>query len=205
MIEQALRSFCEAKHRTLIVIGGTFMVGLVLVLPLVDVLREGHDEKEALLAELDSAKQVAAGLEGFEKRVTQKLAELDVFEARTVDDDSLPVLRGKLVDLAKETGCNIRRLSVGAVSSRPWAAGDDPTRPHEAKQNEPKSAFQLEWRPVSISLSGPSTSLRSMLDRVNGSRMLMHAKSFEMYPSSPSRQSLTLDLELWYFTLARRS
>ena len=205
MIEHALRSFCEAKHRTLIVIAGTFMVGLVLVLPLVDVLREGHDEKEALLAELDSARQVAAGLKGFESRVTQKLAELEVLQARTVDDESLPVLRGKLVDLAKETGCNIRRLSVGSMSSRPWAPGDDPIRPHDAKQNETSSAFQLEWRPVSISLSGPSASLRSMLDRVNASGMLMHAKSLEMYPSSPSRQSLTLDLELWYFTLARRS
>jgi hypothetical protein len=43
-----------------------------------------------------------------------------------------------------------------------------------------------------------------MLDRIAASKMLMHAKSIEMYPSSPTRQSLTLDMELWYFTLARR-
>ena len=47
MIEQALRRFCESKHRKLIVIAGTFIVGLVLVMPLVDVLRSGRDEKEA--------------------------------------------------------------------------------------------------------------------------------------------------------------
>jgi hypothetical protein len=34
--------------------------------------------------------------------------------------------------------------------------------------------------------------------------MLMHTKAFDMYPSSPSRQTLTLDMELWYFTLVRR-
>ena len=50
MIEQTLRRFCESKHRKLIVIAGTFVVGLVLVLPLVDVIRAGRDEKEALLA-----------------------------------------------------------------------------------------------------------------------------------------------------------
>ena len=57
---------------------------------------------------------------------------------------------------------------------------------------------------MSISLSGTSASLRSMVERVAASGMLMHAKSFEMYPSSPTRQSLTLDMELWYFTLARK-
>jgi hypothetical protein len=205
MIEQALRTFCEAKHRTLIVIGGTFVVGLVLVLPLVDVYRAGLNEKETLLAELDSAKHVAAGLKGFEGRVSEKLAQLDLLEAGAINDQSLPVLRGKLVDFAKENRCSIRRLSVGAMSSRPWKPGDDPVAPPDARANEANSTFQLEWRPVSISLSGTSGDLRSMLDRISAAKMLMHAKSFEMYPSSPTRQSFTLDLELWYFTLARRS
>jgi hypothetical protein len=204
MIEQALRSFCEARHRMLIVIAGTFMVGLVLVLPLVDVIRAGHDEKEALLAELDSAKTVAAGLEGFEKRVTEKLSELSLQEARTVNDETMPALREKLVDIAKETACSVRRISVGAASSRPWAPGEDPFGTANTKPVETSSAFKLEWRPVSVSLSGTSSSLRTMLERIGESRMLLHAKTLEMYPSSPSRQTLTLDLELWYYTLARR-
>jgi len=206
MIEQALRTFCEARHRSLIVIAGTFLVGLVLVLPLVDVIRAGHDEKEALLTELDSAKAVASGLEVFEARVKEKLAELDVQEARTVDDESMPALREKLVDLAKETSCSIRRISVGAASSRPWTPGESPVRPVETtKPNDTNSAFKLEWRPVSISLSGTSSNLRIMLERVSESGMLVHDKSFEMYPTSPTRQTLTLDLELWYYTLARNS
>jgi hypothetical protein len=43
-----------------------------------------------------------------------------------------------------------------------------------------------------------------MLERVGSSGMLMHAKTLDMYPSSPTRQTLTLDMELWYFTLARK-
>ncbi len=204
MIEQILRRFCEYKHRTLIVIAGTFIVGLVLVLPLVDVYYAGLNEKEALLAELESARQVAAGLEQFEARVAQKLAELEAFAGRTVDEATLPALRERLVDLAKDAGCSIRRLSVGAASSRPWAPGENPIGPADAKPSEAKSVFLLEWRPVSISLSGTSTSLRSLVERIAAAGMLMHTKSFEMYPSSPNRQTLTLDMELWYFTLARR-
>jgi hypothetical protein len=204
MIEQALRTFCEAKHRTLIVIAGTLVVGLVMVLPLVDAIRTGHNEKEALLAELDSAKTVAAGLQQFETQVTEKLAELDVQVARTVSDETMPALRETLVDLAKEANCSVRRITVGAVSSRPWSPGDNPVGPVTVRPNDPPSPFKLEWRPVSISLSGATSNLRMMLERVRQSNMLVHAKSFEMYPTGPNRQSLTLDMELWYYTLAKR-
>jgi hypothetical protein len=178
----------------------------VLVLPLVDAYRAGLDEKEALLGELDSAKSVAVGLEGFEVRVTEKLAQLKELEAKTVDDETLPQLRESLVNLAKETGCSVRRISPGGMSSRPWAPGDNPIGPaaDDAKRADATTGFQLEWRPVSISLSGTSANLRTMLERVGASKMLMHAKLIDMYPSSPTRQSLTLDMELWYFTLARK-
>ena len=207
MIDQLLRKFCESKHRKLIVTAGMFVVAFVLVLPLVDVLRAGHDEREALVAELESSQNVAAETEGFEKRVSEKLSQLQGFEARTVDDESLPALRGKLVDIAKETGCSIRKLAVGSPSSRPWTPGENPVEPQPAKKPgdaTESSNFRLEWRPVTISLSGTSTGLRSMAERVAAAGMLMHTKSLEMYPSSPSRQALTLDMEIWYFTLARK-
>ena len=207
MIEQTLRRFCETKHRKLIVIAGTFAVGLVLVLPLVDVIRAGSDEQESLLAELDSARNVASGLQEFESRVVEKTTQLTAFEARTVDEETLPALRGKLVDLAKETGCSIRKLTVGGMSSRAWQPGQNPitqTNDRKAAEAAATSNFQLEWRPVSISLSGTSASLRSLVERVAAAGMLMHTKSLEMYPSSPTRQALTLEMEVWYFTLSRK-
>jgi len=207
MIEQTLRRFCESKHRGKIVIAGTFIVGLVLILPLVDLLRAGRDEKASLLAELDSARNVAAEMKEFEGRVAEKVTQLKGFEARTVDDESMPALRGKLVDLAKETGCSIRRLNVGGASSRAWKPGENPFA--QITERKPSDAaagpsFQLEWRPVTISLTGTGASLRGMVERVAASGMLMHTKSLEMYPSSPNRQNLTLDMELWYYTLSRK-
>jgi hypothetical protein len=174
-------------------------------MPLVDAYRAGRNERKALQAELNSAKQVAAGLEVFQRRTAEKLAQLELFEARTVDERSLPMLRGRLVDLAKETNCNIRRLSVGTAASRPWIPSDDPTAPPGGKKpGEPDTGFLLAWHPVSISLNGNSTDLRALLERIASAGMLMHTKSFELYPSAVNRQSLTLDMELWYFTLKRR-
>jgi len=205
MTEGALRKFCESPRRSLIVIAGTFVVGLVLVLPIVDVYCAERNENKALRNELDSARHVALGMERYESRVADKLAQLAALEERTVDEESLPVLRGKLLDLAKETGCSIRRLTVGAASSRPWTADDDPISAKvDAKGSESDTGFELVWRPVSISLSGANANLRDLVERIATSGMFMHVKSLEMYPTSPSRQSLTLDMELWYFTLTRR-
>lgn len=205
MIEQALRRFCESKHRKLIVIAGTFVVGLLLVMPLVDVIRAGRDEKEALLTELESAQSVASELGAFEKRVNEKLAQLKSLEGQTVDDASLPNLRGKLVDFAKETACSIRRINVGGVGSKAWQPAQNPlSTAIDKKAGETNSGFTLEWRPVSISLSGTSASLRSMVEKLADSGMFMHIKTLEMFPSSPKRESLTLDMEIWYFTLARK-
>jgi hypothetical protein len=204
MIEETLRRFCESKHRKLIVIAGTFIVGLLLVMPLVDVIRAGHDDKEALLTELESSQAVASELKSFETRVNEKFAELKSLEGRTVDDSTLALLRGKLVDFAKGT-CSIRRLNVGAVGSRPWQPGQNPlaTTPDKKLANT-SSNFMLEWRPVNLSLSGNSASLRSMVEKLANSGMFMHIKNLEMYPSSPKRESLTLEMEIWYFTLARK-
>jgi hypothetical protein len=205
MIEQALRRFCESKHRGKIVIAGTFIVGLLLVMPLVDVIHAGRDDKEALLTELESARNVASELDAFERRVNEKLAQLKSLEALTTDDASLPKLRGQLVDFAKDTTCSIRRLNVGGVSSRPWQPGQSPIATTiDKKAAEGNSNFVLEWRPVNLLLSGTSASLKNMVEKVAGSKMLLHIKSLEMYPSSPKRESLTLDLEIWYFTLARK-
>jgi hypothetical protein len=126
-----------------------------------------------------------------------------------VDDDSLPALRGRLLELAKETNCNIRRFNVGAASSRPWLAGDDPLAPRidaaaKNKDGESGTGFVIEWRPVNLSLTGSGADLRALIERITTSEKFMHMKSLEMFPASPSRQSLTLEMELWFYTLARK-
>jgi hypothetical protein len=178
----------------------------LLVLPIVDVYYAGLDEKSALATEVDSARVVASEIKVFEGRYSERQGQLAALEARAVDDGSLPALRGKLLEMAKEARCSIRRLSVGATVARPWLVDDDPLAVKWDAQNKEArktTGFALEWRPVTLSLSGTSADLRALVERLMATGMFMHTKTLEMFPSSPSRQSLTLDLELWYYTLKR--
>jgi hypothetical protein len=178
-------------------------------MPIVDVYYAGNAEKTGLEEELASASGIAAQMPTYERRVAEKLAQLTALEDRAVDEDSLPALRGRLLELAKETNCSIRRFNVGAANSRPWLVGDDPlaTRIDAAAKNkdgESGTGFVLEWRPVNLSLTGSSADLRALIERITASEKFMHMKSLEMFPASPSRQSLTLEMELWFYTLARK-
>jgi len=206
MFEQTLRTFSELRYRWLIVTVGTFVVGLVLIVPLVDLYRAQRQEKAALLAELASASHVATVLEQFESRVAEKTAQLAALEARTVDEQRLAELRTNLVEMARNTGCSLRRLNVGAASSRPWYKEDNPIATAAGTGAQPadaKTGFTLQWWPVAVSLSGTDANLRNLLERMEADGMLMHTKSFEMHSASAGRKTLELDMELWYFSLAR--
>jgi hypothetical protein len=203
MIRQTFHSLCQSRYRWVIVTAGTFVVGLVLVVPLVDVYRAEYSEKKALLAEVRAASHIASKLGQYESRVQDRVAELDALEARAVDDERLPALRDRLVELARQTGCSLRRLNVGEPMSRPWYSDDSPTEVRvDAKRRETQTNFTLQGRPITISVSGTVSDLRNFLTKVKADDMLVYTKSFEIYPSSVARKSLTLDMDLWYFSLA---
>lgn len=206
MIERILRAFCESRYRWLVVTAGTFAVGLVLIMPLVDAYNAEREEKAALLAELAAATQVAGMMDQLEARAIDKSAQLAAWEARTVNEQSLPALRTKLVEMAREARCSLRRINVGSPSSRPWHVGDQPIaagRVAGAKPAETATGFTLQWWPVTVSLSGSDGNLRTLLERLESDGMLMHTRHFEMRPAGAGRGTVELDMELWYFNLER--
>src|SRR5260221_5689483 len=109
-----------------------------------------------MLTELGTAQQVEVTIADSEARLAAKDAELKSYEARAVDEQSLPALRTRLVELARDTGCSLRRLNVGVISMRPWHEADDPTAMNDSKgkSTEHTTGFNIEWRPVTVSVTG---------------------------------------------------
>jgi hypothetical protein len=179
----------------------------LLLVPLADLYLAERSEKAELLADIASAQEVVETIAKSEAKLAAKMAEVKAYEARSIDEQSLAALRMKLVELARDTGCSVRRLNVGAVSMRPWHGANEPMAINDVKPvkaMEAPTGFNLQWTPVTVSVSGSNTNLCSLLERMEADHMLMHTKTFEMHPdASEGHKNLNLDLELWYYNLAR--
>ncbi len=203
MIEQTLRTLVESRYRWLIVISVTSAIGLALLLPLVDDYFAGRKEKADLTRELENSRLAAQQLEPLEKRVGEETSKLDELLRRTVSEKQVSLYRGRLVDLARRTGCQIRRITVGTVHTRPWHEKDDPL----ADRVDPaavgkETGLQLRRQPVSVSVSGSMSNLQSLLEEMRKDRMLMHTRNFDLRPAGQNRRMVNLEMELWFFDLS---
>lgn len=193
--------FCESRHRWLIVTGVTFVAALATVLPQVDQYLSLLADEDAKTKELLEAGQTAELLEGMRVRVATTTDELTALESRTLPADGVSAFRNGLVDIVRESGCQVRRIGVGSVRTRQWHEHDDPLS--EGKNAEgPKSPFKLETRPVNLAVTGSMSEVRNLLTKIDESPMMTYAHGLTLKPAGRG-DSVQLDIELWCFALSR--
>src|SRR5436853_3280590 len=126
MNNSLIRKFCESRYRWPIVATATAVTALATVLPLVDEYFDNRNSRNGLAEELVRAQQTASALPEYEERAAKVTGELEGLESRAVDDATLARFRSRLVDVVRESGCQIRQIEVGTATKRPWIQGDDP-------------------------------------------------------------------------------
>ena len=204
MHDSLIRKFCESRYRWLIVATATLLVALAAVLPLVDDFFDKRTSRSDLASTLEEARRTAAQLPAFEKQVAEVRRQLTALEVRTVDESSLPQFRSRLVDLVRESGCQIRRIEVSLPAKRAWMNPDNPLA-----ETQPTSGaatpFSLERRNVILAVDGAMTAVQDLLARLEKEQHLGHPRRLNMQPVSGSGETVTLELELWLFALSRKA
>lgn len=197
-----LDRFCESRHRWLIVTGCTIVAAIVTVLPQVDqYLTLSADENQQVQL-LEESQRTAEELPRFRTRVDETLGQLGKLEDRMLTEAAVADFRNHLIEIVRESGCQMRRLGVGNVQSRPWHADDDPIDT-KTKNKSPQTSFTLEIRPVNLLVTGSTIEVRALLSRVESDGMVVHARNLDLRPAGGNRSVVQLDLELWYFSLER--
>lgn len=201
-----IHQFCQSPRRWLIISGVTFLVALAVLLPQVDLYRELAQQRRELELDLAEARRVAAELPRCEDLLKSKTVELGKFEKRMAPAEEVGALRDEILEAVRKTGCQVLKLSVGNVQRRPWMVGDRPSPTPlivPGKVAPSPTPFELETRAVSITVSGSSTQVRTLLGEIEKQDRIHHANSVEMRPAGSNRKSVELSLELWYFALER--
>lgn len=204
MIEQLAERFRSSPQRWLIVTGVTFVIALASVLPQVDLLLAERSERAELLAQLSQASATVEKLPEYEKRVAEKRELLKKLRDLGVDEARLAGLRSWIVSTARQSGCQVRRIDFAPPSNRKWTSDDNPllAEVDKTKKASP-TPFQLETRPVSLTVTGSPIEIAELLKTLDADARLKHANGIELRQTSQRGNALQLDLTLWYFALVR--
>jgi hypothetical protein len=177
-------------------------LALVALLPMADDFFDKSASRSDLTEELAAARLTAESLPAYEKQAEGVRAELEALEVRTVDEAGVAKFRSRLVDLVRESGCQIRRIDVGAPSRRPWSENDD-SLTEVARPGAAATPFTLERRSVVLAVDGNMPAVHDLLDRLEKERTLSHPHRLQMQGASAGGETVTLELELWLFALSR--
>lgn len=172
--------FLGHPKRRFIVIFGTVVLSLLVLWPSADnYFRTATriTDLQNVLAEAASAEQISVERTSFANAVKKRL---DTLEAATYSEDQVHLLRGQLTDLVRQTGCQLRRIEVGAVSRRKWLADDHAIVPKPVAKDAEFSAFKLRSQVVSLSVTGGMSNLKELLAKIDEMNKLMHTQRLQL-------------------------
>ncbi len=202
MIERLLRECLEGPHRRRIVITLSLALGFFLVWPSVDSLLALREQRAQMQAELEEIVREVARRGQWEQQATERRAALERLEAACMPPERLSVFRGEVVDLARQTSCQIRRINAGESRQRPWKKGDNPLASETLAPAEPKTRFQLRSHVLSMAVSGKLPNVREFLGKLLKLNTLLYGSQFTLRPVEGNESETLLELECILFDLS---
>jgi hypothetical protein len=205
MNETLIRKFCESPRRGLIVTTVTILLGLAVITPLVDDYFDKKESRKVLAEDLDNARQTAALLPSLEKQVALVVEKLGVLEERSVSEQTVSGYRTRLVDMIRESSCQIRRLDVASPTRRPWKEKDNPLQEGNNSESSGKATpFFLERRNILLSVNGKTHEIYSLLEQLQKDTTLAHPERIEIHSDGQNGETVTMELEMSLFALSRQ-
>jgi hypothetical protein len=204
MINSLIRKFCESRYRWPIVATATLLLALAAVLPEVDEYSNNRASRNERSEELARARATAEALPIYERRSAAVRGELESLERRTVAEASLAAFRNRLVEVVRESGCQIRQIEMGAPTQRPWKQGDDPLAENaDASGKMGATGFSLERRNVTLAVDGAMPAIHDLLSRLDEEHSLSHPHRVQLQPAAAGGETVMVEMELWLFALVR--
>lgn len=168
--------------------------------------------------------QMLAGLGETEK--TQELAkqlaevesELHAIEVMMVGIEKMPTIQSVLMELARDSGCQLRKAAIQSGTSLRWelenadiAAGEsEPLLPGPIPataalpEMNPESHYQLTTAQISLTLNGTLAQTLDFFDRVHQQPWLMRVAQINLSREGEDNGQLVVEANLAFHKLVRQ-
>ncbi len=154
----------------------------------------------------------AGSLTGRSAQLEQKLldvmAELNSAEQAMVGSEMMPTIQSELMEMAKNSNCQLRKAVIQAGSSESWepeklAQNDDEL--DEGEVAEPENSYSLSTEQLSLSLTGTLAQIFDFLERVRHKTWLMRVAQINFSRDPESQGQLSVEANLAFYKLVREA
>ena len=205
-LESILRRLFSGRARRWSIITVNAMLVLALGLPAADEYFVQRQREADLSAELEQAEEQLQRAAQLRNRVTAVSLELSTMEERALFDDGDQQYRQVLVQSVRQSGCQLRKLTLENPNLRSWDPQEDPLsnpRQKSRSKKETESDYRLRTQKVSLSISGALTEVRAFLTELQAKGKLMHITQLSIRPNGRNRSSVVLELQYQLFGLEK--
>jgi hypothetical protein len=181
-------------------------LALLAIWPAVDEYAAESSARAELAEELAEARHSVGQLRQLEATAARGRQELARLQSLTVAESRLDEFRGRVVELARTSGCQIRKIQLGQQRQQPWKPGDNPLQSSvRGPNNNLEQGLVLSTCELAVSVSGPQAATQQFLARLAALGMLMHPRQFAASAVEGQEKEVVLELSLWLFDLERRT
>ena len=205
-LESILRRLFEGRARRWSIITVNAVLALALGLPAADEYFAQRQREVDLSAELEQAEEQLQRAAELSNRVSVVAQDLKEMEQRALFDVGEQQYRQSLVQLIRQSGCQLRKLTLEKPITRGWNPQDGllSTRTQKPKgSKEDPAAYRLRTQKVSLSISGALTDVRAFFSELHREDNLMHVNGLSIRPNGRNRTNVVVELQYQLYGLER--
>jgi len=153
-----------------------------------------HHELKTGLRVSDSAAEITAQLNDVNN-------QLEILQASMIDSSQLPNVQSELLDMARSSGCQIRKVAIQPGLRENWAPQSASSPEEQSEDN--KDLYSLNTEQISLSLNGTFEQTALFIAKIRQKPWMMRVAhiSFSHLPEETGR--LTVEATLAFVRLAK--
>jgi hypothetical protein len=181
-------------------------MGLLIGLPAADDTIALSKRRAKLAKQLAAHAEAVAMIPQIEELAAQRRQQAAGLSNQTVSLDQLHLFRGRVVELSRQAGCQVRQIQLGERRVRDWRKDSDPLALVQRSGQEVQGPYVLAAQSFTVSVSGRLENVKQFFKRLFDQRLIMHTMRLNLKPSSEgSEVVLELEILLFEVTHAQRT
>ena len=129
--------------------------------------------------------------------------EIEKFELAMVTSDEMAAVQTELMELARRSGCRLRKATMQAGSHETWELERDPTEEEDDEYDSEESPYTLGTELISLSLTGTLEQVSSFLTELHEKPWLMTIPQINFAQSPDEEETLVVEATLTYYRLTK--